>query len=262
MSGQIAATGSVSLGIIGAIIGLASLYGVVDVLRQPGWAWRRAGRNRMLFLAMVVVFPSVGLAIYLFAARPKVAPLTRAGRIASLPLEGLDIVPRHPVTTSRLYGTISPPNGLMRFGVASRPVSYNPFGAASSPVSYNPFGATSSPVGDRPYGATSRPVGYNPFGATSLPVGHRPIGAASSPVSSARSGQQVHQQPITVHQGRRPPTSSTTVDVEATKATINAAPAGWKSDPTGRYQFRYWDGGRWTDSVARSGIQSKDPVSA
>jgi hypothetical protein len=39
-------------------------------------------------------------------------------------------------------------------------------------------------------------------------------------------------------------------------------PAGWKADPTGRHQFRYWDGFQWTENVADAGAQSRDSVSA
>jgi hypothetical protein len=39
-----------------------------------------------------------------------------------------------------------------------------------------------------------------------------------------------------------------------------SAPAGWIADPTGRHQFRYWDGAAWTDVVADNGQQSADPL--
>ena len=34
------------------------------------------------------------------------------------------------------------------------------------------------------------------------------------------------------------------------EATV-ATDAGWRPDPTGRYEWRYWDGG-WTNRVASS----------
>ena len=37
--------------------------------------------------------------------------------------------------------------------------------------------------------------------------------------------------------------------------------SSWESDPTGRHQYRWWDGERWTDQVADNGVQSVDPVS-
>jgi hypothetical protein len=39
-------------------------------------------------------------------------------------------------------------------------------------------------------------------------------------------------------------------------------PAGWKSDPTGRHQFRYWDGFHWTENVADAGEQSNDALTS
>jgi hypothetical protein len=36
-------------------------------------------------------------------------------------------------------------------------------------------------------------------------------------------------------------------------------PPMWAQDPTGRHEFRYWDGTRWTDYVADNGTESRDP---
>jgi hypothetical protein len=38
-----------------------------------------------------------------------------------------------------------------------------------------------------------------------------------------------------------------------------SAPA-WAADPTGRHQWRYWDGKAWTDYVADNGQESRDPT--
>lgn len=35
---------------------------------------------------------------------------------------------------------------------------------------------------------------------------------------------------------------------------------GWLRDPTGRFELRYWDGNRWTEHVARGGLQGADPL--
>ncbi|WP_419926843.1 DUF2510 domain-containing protein [Candidatus Poriferisocius sp.] len=39
------------------------------------------------------------------------------------------------------------------------------------------------------------------------------------------------------------------------------AVSSWEPDPTGRHQYRWWDGERWTDQVADDGVQSVDPIS-
>jgi hypothetical protein len=39
-----------------------------------------------------------------------------------------------------------------------------------------------------------------------------------------------------------------------------AAAAAWYADPSGRHQYRYWDGATWTPSVADDGQASVDPL--
>ena len=42
-------------------------------------------------------------------------------------------------------------------------------------------------------------------------------------------------------------------------AAAGAAPAGWYSDPSSRFELRYWDGNQWTEHVSRAGQQYTDP---
>lgn len=37
-------------------------------------------------------------------------------------------------------------------------------------------------------------------------------------------------------------------------------PAAWHPDPTGRHEYRYWDGQRWTEHVANAGQRAVDPI--
>jgi hypothetical protein len=39
-------------------------------------------------------------------------------------------------------------------------------------------------------------------------------------------------------------------------------PPMWASDPSGRHEFRYWDGADWTDYVSDRGQTSRDPLDA
>lgn len=41
---------------------------------------------------------------------------------------------------------------------------------------------------------------------------------------------------------------------------MDDAAAGWKADPTGRHEHRYWDGAAWTELVADAGASGRDPV--
>jgi hypothetical protein len=44
----------------------------------------------------------------------------------------------------------------------------------------------------------------------------------------------------------------------AAQAAPSAVPAGWQPDPSGKYQHRWWDGQRWTNSVSTNGITGVD----
>jgi hypothetical protein len=37
---------------------------------------------------------------------------------------------------------------------------------------------------------------------------------------------------------------------------------GWNPDPSGRHEYRYWDGSNWTDDVSDNGVTSTDPMAA
>ncbi len=87
MTGQIAGPSTFSLELVGAIIGVSMIAGAVDVLRQPSWAWKRAEKNEIGNLILVLLVPLVGLGIYLRSIRPKVAPIAAAGKAASFPFE-------------------------------------------------------------------------------------------------------------------------------------------------------------------------------
>lgn len=42
-------------------------------------------------------------------------------------------------------------------------------------------------------------------------------------------------------------------------AALTTVPAKWYPDPSGRFEYRYWDGASWTDNVSRAGVMYKDP---
>jgi hypothetical protein len=215
MSGLIAAVSTASVAIVGVIALVALVFGLVDILRLPAWAWKRAEQNRILFLVLVIIIPVVGVVIYVFTAREKVATVAAGGKAATLPFDGA------------------------------------------------PGTRTSVPAGGRATGTVSPPVGFGSFGAASPPVGYSPFGAASPPIGGVRTqqpvAQQTYQQPITVNQAFRPSAPQRTVLAPEPTPTV---PSGWKADPTGRHQFRFWDGFKWTENVADSGVQSTDPVSS
>jgi hypothetical protein len=50
---------------------------------------------------------------------------------------------------------------------------------------------------------------------------------------------------------------------ETSSLTVSAAPladAGWRADPSGRHELRYWDGASWTGNVSDNGERGVDPL--
>ena len=220
MSGQIAGPSMFSLELVALIVGIATIAGAVDLIRQPGWAWKRAEESKIAYLILVVLVPVVGLALYVFKGRSKISAIAAAGKAASLPFE--------------------------RFGEAARADTprrdeHWPVGGVAAPVGFDIFKeANDHQGGSRPtelmVEAAARGVRY-----VLQQLGHR------------------HQDP-SVHQPDPlvPPKQRTSLP--ATAGAVRTVPAGWKADPTGRHQFRYWDGLHWTENVADAGEQSRDAV--
>lgn len=107
---------------------------------------------------------------------------------------------------------------------------FNRVGAVAS-------GAPILPMGGAPYGA---PGGYPP---AQVPGGYPP-------------GQPVPGQPAPYG---APPVPGPPPAAPA-PAPAPASEAGWKPDPKGAHQFRWWDGGAWTAQVADDGVTTDDPL--
>ena len=54
-------------------------------------------------------------------------------------------------------------------------------------------------------------------------------------------------------------TTSDSAVTTTTTTTVPSVPADWYKDPAGRYDFRYWDGSKWTENVSRAGVRFTDP---
>ena len=54
-------------------------------------------------------------------------------------------------------------------------------------------------------------------------------------------------------------TIPTTTPTMTPTTTVPSVPADWYKDPAGRYDFRYWDGSKWTENVSRAGVSFTDP---
>ncbi|HVC67284.1 MAG TPA: DUF2510 domain-containing protein [Acidimicrobiales bacterium] len=353
---------NLALALLSAVVLLAVVLGAVDVIRQPRWAWRAAGEPKLLSLALVLLLPGVGLAIYVFGARPKVLAVASAGRAANLPFERFGDRQALATESTRSIQALTLPTTLGSFGErrTTRPVRAGGPGAripsgggffedpdlvtasASAGADPDPAAApaptaTAEPtiripgsVG-RPYhprqrtsfeedespasvaasilGATTERTGPAPTptaDAVTQPTGWSSPGGPSASAHAAPSvepapGAQVSGPTFTapdpVHgfghrsgahgpsaQGAatqlaaapvatpgtpeifrpRPeqvaPIAGAASTAVATMARRTTMAARWLPDPTGRHQYRYWDGGCWTENVYDAGVESRDPV--
>ena len=211
MNGQIAGPSVFSLELVALIVGVSMIVGAVDLIRQPGWAWKRAEESKIAYLTLVVLVPVVGVSLYVFKGRPKVAAIAAAGRAASLPFERFGEEAVKPHRDERWpVGGIAAPLGFDAFSEANDLRDTPPVEVVTELAPLEVSGTFFSSGG-----ATTRTRTYRPKQRTSLAVA---------------------------------------------EDAVPTVPAGWKADPTGRHQFRYWDGFHWTENVADAGEQSRDAV--
>jgi hypothetical protein len=90
-----------------------------------------------------------------------------------------------------------------------------------------------------------------------------PGGSGAAPAASA-SRQEANAPPTTSIEGQDQNTTAlpdvTQGEPSEQSDSSPLLPPSWAADPTGRHQWRYWDGKTWTDYVGDNGQQSRDPV--
>jgi Mg2+ and Co2+ transporter CorA len=59
---------------------------------------------------------------------------------------------------------------------------------------------------------------------------------------------------------RQKPSQNSMNSIEQAPPAPPPPPAGWHVDPTGRNQYRYWDGLQWTSHVSTSGVTGIDQL--
>jgi len=97
----------------------------------------------------------------------------------------------------------------------------------------------------------SRPVSVTATGAAPVQPTppSDPVGWAATTNSPSNPGSFISPTPAS---------SSTSTPAPS---VVPSVPADWYKDPAGRYEFRYWDGSKWTENVSRAGVMYKDPPS-
>jgi len=244
------------LAALAAAVLASVVLGSIDVLRQPGWAWRAAGEPKWLSLMLVLLLPGVGLAIYVFGARPKVVTVAAAGRAANLPFERFGDRQALATENTRSIQALAQPTQLGSFG-ERRPnrivkVSGPDVTAASATATgffedpdlrpaadpatrpLAPAASVATATEEPPIwipGSLGRP--YNPVQRTWLPGGEslatvaaQILGATQVPVAS----------PVPVPSAPTPPAPTPSYGVRSAPAdpvsTGSAAPTGEVAGPT------------------------------
>ena len=226
----------VPLEIVIVAIGLSMVAGVADVIRLPNWAWKKAEEPKVAYIALVGLLPIVGLGMYMVRARPKAKAVIAAGRAASLPFE--------------------------RFGDGAPPMDEEQVAEAPEPIQLVAVPATS---------LISAPLA--PAVTQPKPEEEHKEEEPEAEPATATAGtffsNQSNTATATATRTLRLPTSLTSRAYHPKqRASLSedrispAVPAGWKADPTGRHQFRYWNGDHWTENVADAGVQERDAVCA
>jgi len=122
---------------------------------------------------------------------------------------------------------------------------------ASTPKTEAPAAYTPEPVAE--------PAGWGvaPESSTPAAAERAPMAPIAEPVSSSPPASSSASPPtVTMY---TPSTSTPAAAATPPAAAVPSVPAGWYADPSGRYEQRYWDGGTWTEHVARGGAQFTDP---
>jgi len=242
MSGELADVSTMSFGLVATVVVISMIAGAVDVIRQPGWAWRSADESKLAYLVLVALVPIIGLAMYLFMARPKVISIAKAGRAASLPFERYgDEMSTKLRDDLQLPGTVIAPPGFGSFGELIDHAAPVPTLEAIT------AGAPATVGAPAPIGAAAPAAA-----ATVLAPATATVLAPATALSPAIAPPTGLTRPYN-------PQQRTSLPATDSSPTV---PAGWKADPTGRHQFRYWDGSLWTENVADAGVQARDAVSS
>jgi Protein of unknown function (DUF2510) len=88
---------------------------------------------------------------------------------------------------------------------------------------------------------------------TAAPAATEPAGWGTAPESTPTST------PTSVGSTAAATAPTQAVPTAPAAPTTPAVPAGWYTDPAGRFELRYWDGSAWTEHVSRAGQQYTDP---
>ena len=106
--------------------------------------------------------------------------------------------------------------------------------------------------------STSASTSASVTGTASTSGASEPAGWAAAATSDAASAPTQAMSTTAAAETSSTSTSGATTNATAS-STTPSVPADWYKDPSGRYEYRYWDGQKWTEHVSRAGTVYKDP---
>ena len=134
----------------------------------------------------------------------------------------------------------------------------SPMLAAVSPPDTEPDTDSEKPAEEAPAAYTPEPVS-EPAGWGVAPDSSSDPAPAAAPIAPISEPSSAAPATVTMYSPAASATPAAAAAATPPAAAVPSVPAGWYADPSGRYEQRYWDGGTWTEHVARGGAQFTDP---
>jgi hypothetical protein len=112
------------------------------------------------------------------------------------------------------------------------------------------------------YGRLGQPVNFRAMQGTQMGTATNPQPPGAMLPGTYGTSLPPHLQP----NGKSPDGNADLDFADASTGTTSSAvsaankPAGWRTDPTGRHEHRYWSGSAWTKHVSDEGTRSIDPL--
>lgn len=223
--------------IVAGLVAVTMLLTLSDVAHHPRWTWIKAEEHRTAHVVLILLLPVIGTVLYFRRARPRLHALVVQGRAAILPFEQFGVEAHAPLAEV-LEDTDDAPEAFAVPTSTSLPRgSFAEVRTAASVEAGLPVFATETP---QTLAATE-----------TVPV------LIATDERDPRKHDQEHGADTWIpvlyrHNTRR--------GLELPSALAEGTPPSWQGDPTGRHQYRYWDGAAWSSHVADGGTQGEDVI--
>jgi len=225
-----------------------------------------------LFLGVMIFCAVIGLFGFIFTSLAlwwiEFAGALLAAGLALYDIYNYSLGPSHSSTVEGYAATLSPGVGILMCGAFALVLVGASFTNAMSRLRYPEEGLSASGSwrrnarANRPHDI-SRSSGGNtpPFsGVTSASSSMTSLAQAANPQHTTQSEQFVAilSDSATTPSPQMAPPRPTQPPAPSVAPAPPGTPPSWLPDPIGRFEHRYWDGGKWTEHVSNQGVMSVD----